>query len=319
VLSKKRELSYESKVFKELSLPNRDEVIHVLLTSFFKHNGRVKEFGAGNQEFVDELADSLQLSHGQRSFLMQTVVRKEGRIKTFPAWHRLLFRAADSAAKEKLLTHPKDTLKLTGKREWMLTEKGIDAALRLLRIPIAEKQDLAVVTVEVEKIGESIVNAERIKDYNPIDVHKKTKVTKKESLLRTRGFRHAVIEAYNYTCCVCGLKIASPDSLSWEVEAAHIVPHRFHGRDDIWNAIAFCRFHHWLFDVGWFTLRNDFTVEVNDRIQEIPADRGFMGNFDVMRKLLIPNRPIRLPNKNSIYPHENSILWHRNNIFIHLK
>ncbi len=311
-------MSYESKVFKELSLPKRDEVIHVLLMSLLKHNGSVKEFGSANLEVVNELADFLGLSQKQRSFLMQTIVKKEGRIKTFPAWHRLLFRAADIAAKQKLLSHPKDTLRITGKREWMLTEKGIDEALRLSKIPIVRKQELPIVTYEVQKIKNSLEKAERTKNYNPIDNDKKPRITTRESLLRTRGFRQAILQAYDYRCCICGLRIASPDSLAWEVEAAHIVPHRFHGKDDIWNGIALCHFHHWSFDVGWFTLRNNFTIEVNERIENAPFDHGFMGSFDVLRQLIRPDQPIRLPDRKSIYPHENSIIWHRNNIFKHL-
>jgi putative restriction endonuclease len=99
------------------------------------------------------------------------------------------------------------------------------------------------------------------------------------------------------------------------VEAAHIVPHRFYGKDDIWNGIALCRFHHWSFDVGWFTLREDFTVEVNDRIQTVPLEEGFMGGFDVLRQLIRPNQRIGLPQDNALFPHENSISWHRRNIF----
>jgi hypothetical protein len=312
-------LSYESKIFKELSLPNRDEVIHVLLMSLLKRNGYIKEFGSGNQEFVNELADLLGLSIQQRSFLMQTIVKKEGRIKTFPAWHRLLFRAADTAAKENLLSHPKDTLKITGKREWMLTEKGCDEAFRLSKIPIVRKQELPIITYEVQKIKNSLEKAERIKNYNPVDTTKRTKITTRESLLRSRGFRQAIIQSYDYRCCICGLKIASPDNLTWEVEAAHIVPNRFYGKDDIWNGIALCHFHHWSFDVGWFTLRNDFTIEVNDRIEKIPREHGYMGNFDILRQSLKPNKSIVLPKKNSIFPHENAISWHRNNIFLHTK
>lgn len=311
-------MSYERKVFKELSLPKREEVIHVLLMSLLKHGGSVKEFGSGNKEFANELADLLSLSTQQRSFLMQTIVKKEGRIKTFPAWHRLLFRAADIAAKQKLLSHPKDTLRLTGRREWMLTEKGIDEALHLSKIPIASKQDLPVVTYEVQKIKNSLEKAERIKNYNPVDTNKKTKTINKESLLRKRGFRQAIIQAYDYGCCICGLKVASPDSLIWEVEAAHIVPNRFHGKDDIWNGMALCRFHHWAFDVGWFTLRNDFTIEVNEKIHKIQTDYGFMDKFDILRQSIKSDQLIRLPIKSTIYPHENSIAWHRNNIFKHL-
>jgi hypothetical protein len=311
-------LSYEGRIFKNLSLPSREEVINILLISLLKHNGQVTEFGSANQEFVNELADSFGLSNKQRTFLMQTTVRKEGRLKTFPAWHRLLFRAADMAAKRRLLAHPKDTLKLTGRREWMLTERGIDEALLLSRVPVNEKQELPVLTYEVLKIKDKLEKAEPADNYNPVDASKKSRTITKQSLLRIRGFRQAIVHAYEYRCCICGLKIASPDSSLWEVEAAHIVPHRYYGKDDIWNGIALCRFHHWSFDVGWYTLRQDFTIEVNERISKIPPGHGYMGSFDVLRQLLKSNQSIKLPKKEAMFPHENSISWHRKNVFMRL-
>ncbi len=43
--------------------------------------------------------------------------------------------------------------------------------------------------------------------------------------MQARGFRQAVIEVYDYKCAFCGLKINLLIDSSWEVEAAHIVPH----------------------------------------------------------------------------------------------
>ena len=313
----KNKMSYESKVLRELSLPTKEEVLRTLLIALLNRNGHVKEFGSGDQDFVNQLANSIGLSERQRTFLMHTVVRKEGRLKTFPAWNRLLFRAADLAAKHKFLARPKDTLRLTGEREWMLTEKGIDEALRLSKIPIEQKQDLPILTFEVQRITEAMDKAQRLKNYNPIDTSKKSRKITRESLLRARGFRQAVLQAYGFCCCVCGLKLSSPDSLQWEVEAAHIVPHRFYGKDDLWNGIALCRFHHWTFDVGWYTLRTDFTIEVNHLITKLATDQGLMGGLDILRQTATPDQSIKLPKRREVYPHENSIDWHRKNIFVH--
>ncbi len=310
-------MSYESRVFSELSFPSRDEVIRVLLPLLLKHKGRVKEFGSGDQEFADDIADEFNLSAKQRTFELETIVQKDSRLKKSPAWNRLLFRAADLAAKQGLLARPTSTLRLTGRREWMLTERGIDEALQLARVPIGEKDKIPVVTFEVQKFQSKLEKAEPPKNYNPIDTTKKVKAVSSESLLRNRGFRLAVLGAYDYRCSVCGLKISSPDSLTWEVEAAHIVPHRFYGRDDIWNGISLCRFHHWCFDVGWFTLRLDFTIELSSSFESVSAELGYMGSLDVFRGSLIDKQKIALPKRKSIFPHGNSISWHRENVFGH--
>ena len=136
-----------------------------------------------------------------------------------------------------------------------------------------------------------------------------------ELVLRIRGFRQAVVEGYRCRCAVCGLKINSPDSLSWEVEAAHIVPHHSMGRDDIWNGIALCHLHHWAFDVGWFTLRDDYAIEVSSQVNLLPPDYGKLGDYVLVRTLLHRTTRILLPDKNDIYPHQNAIRWHRQNVF----
>ena len=107
---------------------------------------------------------------------------------------------------------------------------------------------------EVQKVVNRLKNSKKPNSYNPIDTDKKVSKITSEVRVRQRGFRIAVLEAYDYKCAICGMKIYSPDTLIWEVEAAHIVPHRMNGKDDIWNAMALCHLHHWAFDVGWFTL-----------------------------------------------------------------
>jgi len=308
-------MSYESRTFEQLALPRKEKVIHAMLSGLLRHNGVVSEFGSGNQKFSDEVADELGLTANQRSGLMQTIVRKEGRTKTFPAWHRLLYRAAAQAANQGFLSHPSQTFKLTQKKEWMLTERGFDHALKLSEIPLTEKSNLPIKSYEVQKIINKMKQLERKEDYDPIDNSKKVKRVSTESLLRTRGFRQVVIASYDFRCSVCGLKLSSPDSLTWEIEAAHIVPHRYMGKDDVWNGIALCRFHHWAFDVGWFTLRQDLTVEASFKIQDLPVGQGKMGDYDVLRSTMKMNSRMILPQTNSMYPHLNSILWHRQHIF----
>jgi hypothetical protein len=308
-------VSYERAMLERLKMPLRKDVEAILLKKLLTHGGVLREFGSGTG-IEDEIADSFHLTEEQRSAYLETIFHKENRLKRSLLWHRLLFRAADSLAKAKMLSRPTETFKLNGRREWMLTELGYDEALSVCHIPLGMKSSLAIKSVEVQKIVKIIVDSPKPLNYNPIDRNKKIVKTTRESALRDRGFRQAVIEAYNFTCAVCGLKIDSPDSLSWEVEAAHIVPNNLLGRDDIWNGVALCHVHHWALDVGWFTFSQDYCIEVSSRIHRLPAEYGKMGTFDILRSLTSRTTRVRLPSRSEIFPDQNAILWHRRNIFL---
>jgi len=304
-------MSYESKTFADLAMPTKKEVEEALLKTLFRHNGVVKEFGTG-EEIVREIADEFNLNENQRTAVLERIYRKENRIVKTPAWHRLLFRAADSLAKDKLVSNPKTTVLLTNRKEWMLTERGFDEALKLLNIPEIQKELFAVKSYEVEKIVKKLIETPRPENYNPFDKERKIVKVTRESGLRTRGFRQAVIEAYDYRCAFCGMKICSPDSLFWEVEAAHIVPHSSKGKDDVLNGLALCHFHHWAFDAGWFALEDDYNIIVSQKVNSLPSDYGKMGDYECVR---INSAKIILPQNKEIYPHQNSIQWHRENKF----
>ena len=307
-------MSYESEMLEQFNMPTRHEVEQVLLQALLKHGGAIKEFGPG-QEIVDEIANVFGLNEQQRSAFLQTVYRKENRLKKAYLWHRLLFRAADSLAKEKLVSSPKHTLQITNKKEWMLTEKGFDESLKLSNIPVARKSFLPTKSYEVQKIVKKLIESPRPENYNPFDKEKKVIKTTRESAIRTRGFRQAIIDAYGYKCAICKMKTNSPDSLSWEVEAAHIVPHSSLGRDDIWNGLALCHLHHWAFDVGWFSLRDDYTISVSSKVHSLPSDYGRIGGYEFIRAISSKSMKILLPSRSELYPHQNAIRWHRQNIF----
>lgn len=307
-------MSYESDMLEKFGMPTRKEVEQALLINLFKHNGVIKEFATG-EEIVNEIADVFTLNENQRNAFLERIYRKENRIVKSPLWHRLLYRAAHSLAEQKLVSNPTSTFKLINKKEWMLTENGFDEALKLLNIPLSQKEIFPTKSYEVQKIVKKLTEAERPKDYNPFDKEKKIVKVIRETALRERGFRQAVIEAYDCKCAFCGMKMNSPDTLLWEVEAAHIVPHSSKGKDDIWNGLALCRLHHWAFDVGWFTLQNDFTIIISQQINSLPANFGRMGDYDFIRILSGKKSKILLPKRKEIYPHQNAISWHRENKF----
>lgn len=307
-------MSYESRMLEQLAMPTRTKVGRALLRTLLKRGGVVKEFGAG-QEVVDEIADQFRLNEDQRTAALETVYRKENRVKKALLWHRLLFRAADSLANEGLVSRPTQTFQLTQKREWMLTEKGFDEALRILDVPIADKDSLPIKSYEVQKVVKKLLETRRPENYQPFDRNRKLVRTVRETALRVRGFRQAVIEIYDFRCAVCGLKINSPDGLCWEVEAAHIVPHGSFGRDDLFNGIALCRFHHWAFDVGWFAVLDNYAICVSSKLSHLPSDFGRVGGHELIRALRKNRTGIRLPSRRRVYPHINSIRWHRQFVF----
>lgn len=307
-------MSYEGEMLKKMQMPARNEVEEALLKTLIKHSGTIKEFATG-EEIVVELADLFSLNEEQRSAVLERIYRKEDRVVKTPLWHRLLYRAADSLAKDKLVTRPTTTINLTNKREWMLTEKGYDAALNLLNIPSTQKDILPIKSFEVQKLVNKIKSSPKPEKYDPFENRRRKRTVTKALSIRSRGFRQVVIESYDYRCSVCGLKINSPDNLYWEVEAAHIVPYSKKGKDDIWNGIALCRLHHWAFDVGWYSLTDDFKILLSTKYDRLPNDYGKIGNIDFLKNAITANQPLLLPKIKSLNPHEVSIQWHRENIF----
>lgn len=307
-------MSYESKMLTKFDMPPRKEVKQAILKSLFRHEGVIQEFSS-EEEIVDEIANDFGLNEEQRDAYLETIYKKENRVKRSNLWHRLLYRSADSLAKSGFISRPSKTIKLTNKREWMLTEKGFDEALKLMKIPTNHKDFLLTKSYEVQKIVKQLIQTSRPKNYDPVNKQKKEVEITRKSNLRSRGFRQAVIQAYDFKCSICGLKIRSPNLSVWEVQAAHIVPNSFKGKDDVFNGLAMCHLHHWAFDVGWFTLSDNYIPEVSTQYKSLPSSFGSIGNHDLIGSLNSRNKPIYLPKNENIYPHQRSLQWHRQNIF----
>ena len=78
---------------------------------------------------------------------------------------------------------------------------------------------------------------------------------------RSPQFRNAVIEAYSYSCAMCGVQLDL-------IEAAHVVPHSHpQGLDSITNGIALCTLHHRSFDTSLVYVDPNYGIRVNfDRV-----------------------------------------------------
>jgi len=84
-------------------MPIRKRVEQHLLRTMLKHDGVIREFGAG-EKIVDEIADEFALSGQQRAAALETIYRKENRLKNPTCGIVCCFRAADSLANENLVT-----------------------------------------------------------------------------------------------------------------------------------------------------------------------------------------------------------------------
>ena len=83
-------MSYESDMLQRFAMPPQKTVEKMLLRELLKHGGTIKEFASG-QDIVDQLANEFQLDEQQRSAFLETIYRKQNRLKKSLLWHRLLF------------------------------------------------------------------------------------------------------------------------------------------------------------------------------------------------------------------------------------
>jgi hypothetical protein len=123
---------------------------------------------------------------------------------------------------------------------------------------------------------------------------------------RDEAFRHIVLGAYDFTCAVCEMKFRLGNL--FEATAAHIVPKRKSGTDDPRNGLALCRTHHWAFDVGLFSLSDDYEVILSPVLNQADAR-----NFTLLD---LGNRSMLLPRNEVVQPHPKALSWHRTEVLL---
>ena len=113
-------------------------------------------------------------------------------------------------------------------------------------------------------------------------------------------FRDFLVKLYT-NCCVVSRTSISKDHLC-NVQAAHIRPRKYKGSTHPTNGILLSRDLHWAFDLGFFTLTDDFRVQVSKKINcpELSA-------FDT--------REILLPKNKKFWPKLDNIRYHRRHVF----
>ena len=111
---------------------------------------------------------------------------------------------------------------------------------------------------------------------------------------------------YERVCAVCGKGFKTPDDKS-EIEAAHIVPRRLRGADDVRNGLALCRSHHWAFDQGLFGIEENRTVSVAEKVLAIDE------NIELSQLAGVQIREATLLDCRAA---SEALAWHRENVLL---
>ena len=123
---------------------------------------------------------------------------------------------------------------------------------------------------------------------------------------REEAFRHLVLKEYDCCCAICETKFHLENLI--EATAAHIVPKHKKGTDDPRNGLALCHTHHWAFDVGIFSIDDDYRVLLSSRARQAETK-----NFSLMS---LADRRIILPKNSILHPHLEALEWHRSNVML---
>ena len=126
-----------------------------------------------------------------------------------------------------------------------------------------------------------------------------------EEPIRTAGFRQAIMRIYDYTCAVCRLHILTMDGESI-TEAAHIIPFKISGNNDVRNGISLCQLHHWSFDKGLISVDRNYKVIVSDLMLERGPTEWLLTT--------LRGKSILLPEHNELYPAQEALRWHREEV-----
>ncbi|EMI22090.1 HNH nuclease [Rhodopirellula maiorica SM1] len=127
---------------------------------------------------------------------------------------------------------------------------------------------------------------------------------------RTARFRVDVVAAYCHTCALTGYRITTTTGHSI-VDATHIHPFARSRNDDPQNGIALCKNSHWLFDLGLWSVDDDYRVivatEAFDEDFSTPAQTSLASMAG--KRLILPRDP-------RLWPAMKHLAWHRRKCFV---
>jgi putative restriction endonuclease len=122
--------------------------------------------------------------------------------------------------------------------------------------------------------------------------------------VRDRQFRKRVLDVYQSTCALTGMKLINGGGRA-ETQAAHIMSVKAGGPDVASNGIALSGTVHWMFDRGLISLSDDGDILLSRQINDVEG----------VERLIYKDRKARLPISPLSRPHERYLRWHRTTCF----
>jgi putative restriction endonuclease len=184
--------------------------------------------------------------------------------------------------------------------------------LRGASVRILEGDDFAAIISQGLDSTLSLPNRQRLQ-LDPEHLDRQTELLLAEPLTKRRieqvlmnrkirdaNFRGHVLDAYDSTCAVTGLKIVNGGGRA-EAQAAHIWSVEHGGPDIVQNGLALSATAHWLFDRHLISLDSDFRLLISHN--SIPNE---------LSQLFPPSgEPIRLPANANLRPNPAYVAKHR--------
>lgn len=154
------------------------------------------------------------------------------------------------------------------------------------------------------KFGKKIIPDEVIEDaLNEPTIHEVSPEAETTRIMRSRSFRDLVLYFYEYKCAITGKKLVIDHESFINLEAAHICARAAGGGSHPSNGMALERNLHWAFDKGFFTIKDDYSIDIHPKAMRIP--------YLAEKQGMVMETPADPRSK----PALESLQWHRENVF----
>ena len=184
--------------------------------------------------------------------------------------------------------------------------ESFDAASNLFRIRGLEWSEVAAFLGLglSDDLVETALRLESLEEWTPF-VAEDRAVYQVSREKRDAAFRGIVLDNYENTCAVTGLRFHSVRHT--EADAAHIIGKDVRGTDDPRNGLALSRSVHWAFDRGIFTISDQYEVILHPK-----ARHASIAAFPLIE---MDRKPIQLPADRYYWPHTKALVWHKKEVF----